>query len=774
MLVLYLLLTLVMGTAIIIGIVKTQSAVVEGKRIVKKGTVVVDGKKVDKYDTIIERKTWREWAAGRETRINQIEPARRGDILSSDGKVLATTVTVCDLYLDLGKKYERNDKGEEITGEGAKFTGTITDSMLFASLDTVATMLSETMGKPKSHYVDTIKNERKKTHPNGCFKVETEVPYSVWLAIYRLPGWKNCVVREVDRRSVRYNERAHIYQEMASNTVGWEEGRKSGKFTSGLEGAYDSILRGRDGVFNSRRLTKGIWLADIPDEGETVDKRTDADSVQKVVLRKRIDGQSIVATIDTRIQDVAEDALRQSLVKYGGSAGCAIVMEVETGYVVACANLVRFARNGNVEYREVRDWDIQGNDKLARNPAVSGMYHPGSTMKAVVMTAMLNDPKIHIDTTMKVSVRPRLFPKSTKEIRDIHSHGDSLSVRKVIEVSSNPGMAEIGWMYYKEPSRRNDFVALMKQVFPYEILHLDLGAPEYNYTLNDVNRSNDDFLRLTYGYSTTVSPMQIITFYNALAGGGRMVKPLFCRAIIDRDGHRREMPPVVMRERAFSRESAKIMTEMLEGVVNYGTARKVIKDNTYHIAGKTGTANADGNQANNASFAGFFPANRPRYTCYVMLQEVSTSAYGAQAAEVFKMISDCVMAIDERLSEDLFASTAVDSTKLRQEPVMLRGNQQEIAKIFGLLGRSYVTTAKDSTWVVYQSATKDSPSTYMPDKIEKGKMPNCYGMSAKDAVKLLHSLGLKVRLSGYGKVSSQIPKAGSSVAKGETVKVNLK
>ena len=275
-------------------------------------------------------------------------------------------------------------------------------------------------------------------------------------------------------------------------------------------------------------------------------------------------------------------------------------------------------------------------------------------------------------------------------------------------------------------------------------------------------------------FTPTVSPMQIITFYNALAGGGRMVKPLFCRAIIDRDGHRREMPPVVMRERAFSRESAKIMTEMLEGVVNYGTARKAIKNNTYHIAGKTGTANAIGDEANNASFAGFFPANRPRYTCYVMLQEVSTSAYGAQAAEVFKMISDCVMAIDERLSEDLFASTTADSTKLQQEPVMLRGNQQEIAKIFGLLGRSYVTTDKDSTWVVYQSATKDSPSAYMPDKIEKGKMPNCYGMTAKDAIALLHENGYRVKVSGYGKVVSQQPKAGTTAATGSTVVLTLR
>lgn len=764
MLVLYLLLTLVMGTAIIMGIVKTQTAEVESRKTIKKGTKTIDGKKVDNYDTLVVRKNWREWAADRETKINQIEPARRGDILSSDGKVLATTVTVCNLYLDLGKKYEVEDKK---TGE-KKFAGVITDSALLAGIDTVCLMLSESMGLHSTQYYrEKILAEREKENPRQCFLVEKYVPYSVWIAIKRLPGWKRCVVPEVDRRSVKFDIRAHIYNEMASNTVGWEKtdsltGYGTGKYT-GLEGAYDSILKGRDGVFNSRRLTKGIWLNDTPDEEEMPERRTDGDSVQKVVLQKRIDGQSIVATIDTRIQDVAEDALRQALADYGGAAGCAVVMEVETGYVVACANLARGVdKNGNTEYREIRDW----------NAAVSGMYNPGSTMKAVVMTAMLNDPEIHIDTTMKVPVLKKIFPGSKKVIEDIHPNGDSLSVRKVIEKSSNPGMAELGWMYYR--NRRDVLVKLMKQVFPYEILHLDLKTPEYNYLLNDVHRSTDDFLRLTYGYSTSVSPMQIITFYNALAGGGRMMKPQFCRAVVDREGRRREIPPVVMRERAFSRESAKIMTEMLEGVVNYGTARRSIKDNTYHIAGKTGTANAVGREANNASFAGFFPANRPRYTCYVMLQEVSTSAYGSQAARVFKMISDCVMAIDERLSEDLFASTEVDSAKLRQEPVMLRGNQQEIAKVFRLIGRKYTTTDMRSKWVVYQSATAETPSTYKPEQPTQGRMPNCYGLSAKDAVEMLHSLGLKVRLTGYGKVASQSPKAGTAIKKGATVMVNLR
>ena len=752
MLALYLLLTLGMGTAIVVGIVRTQTAEVEGK--------LADGSVV--------KKSWREWGAGREARVNQVEPARRGDILSSDGKVLATTVSECDLYLDLGKRYETDKKGKK------KFSGAVSDSVLYASLDTMALILSESMGRHAAdYYVQMVKKEREKENPRQCFRVEQHVPYSVWLSIARLPGWKRCVVKEVDRRSVKYEVRAHIYREMASNTVGLENGRGTGDFT-GLEGAYDSLLRGRDGVFNSRRLTKGVWIEDVPDEGSSSENRTDGDSVERVVLQKRIDGVNIVSTIDTRIQDVAEDALRQTLARFGGKAGCAIVMEVETGYVVACANLAR-AEQKPVEgeessaiYNELRDW----------NTAVSSRYEPGSTMKTVALMAMLNDPKLKIDTAMKVRVGTGVFP-TARVVKDSHKKNgrDSLSVKEVIEESSNVGMCQLGWMYYRD--RRDDLVALMRQVFPYEKLNLDVRSPEPKTSINDVHLSVDDFLRLTYGYSTAVTPMQIITFYNALAGDGRMVKPLFCRAIVDRRGRRTEMKPVVLRNQAFSKESAKVVREMLEGVVDHGTAKRM-KSEVYHFAGKTGTADyydqasRTHTQAyNNSSFAGFFPAERPRYTCYVMLERVPHEAFGTQAARVFRTIADCVMAIDERLSADLAALSPVDSAKLLQRPVLLRGNQSEMKKAFELLGCSYSTTNPESRWVVYRGGAQDSLSAYRAEEPVQGRVPNCYGMSAKDAVELLHSMGLKVRLTGYGKVVSQTPSAGTAAKKGTLVMLKL-
>ena len=158
-------------------------------------------------------------------------------------------------------------------------------------------------------------------------------------------------------------------------------------------------------------------------------------------------------------------------------------------------------------------------------------------MKTVALMAMLNDPKLKIDTAMKVRVGTGVFPTARVVEDSPKKNGsDSSRVRAVLEESSNVGMCQLGWMYYRD--RRDDLVALMRQVFPYEKLNLDVRSPEPKTSINDVHLSVDDFLRLTYGYSTAVTPMQIITFYNALAGDGRMVKPLFCRAIVDRRGRR--------------------------------------------------------------------------------------------------------------------------------------------------------------------------------------------------------------------------------------------
>ena len=341
--VLYVLLTLGVGAAIVASLVNIQ---------------------------FVHGDEWRARAKNREAGL-RIDPARRGNIYSSDGKILATTVTECDLYLDLHNSLERDENGrvkEDRYGRPIE-SGPIVDSSFEQQLDSVCMLLHEAFPQNSvSYYREKIAMERSKERPRRCFRVQKNVPYSVWLQICNRPGWSRGVVRQVDGQSVIHQERAHIYGNMAKNTIGFRNDESSGTYT-GLEGYYDSILRGQDGQFNCRRLTRGIWLPDVPRQPKAVAQRTDEERVDTVVLRRKVDGQSIISTIDTRYQDIAESSLRKALNQYGGLAGCALLMEMQTGYVLACVNL---AIDTTVhDYMEVRD----------RNVAISDIYEPGSTSR---------------------------------------------------------------------------------------------------------------------------------------------------------------------------------------------------------------------------------------------------------------------------------------------------------------------------------------------------------------------------------------------------------
>ena len=741
MLVLYLLLTVGVGLAVFASLVVTQ------------------------HKTVVDGKTWADLSREREE-VVITDPARRGNIYSSDGKVLATMEVKCYLYLDLFNDTvrDRNGQVERDRNGRVKETGPIVDSNFTRYLDTVCDLLAEGMPRySAAHFRQLLTAERAKTRRNRCLRVVRElIPYSTWMAIRGVPGWDAGVVKMADDKRVDRNMRAHIYGNLAQNVIGFPNATRKNPFT-GLEGYYDSVLRGQDGVFKGHRLTRGIYLPEQPHDGDTY-VRTDLDNFDTVMLQRKEDGRSIVATIDTRYQDIAESSLRRTLHRYGGSSGTAILMEMETGYVLACANLsIDTARH---EYLEMRDANI----------AVSHIYEPGSTFKTVILNAMMEDPKQRIDTAMRLAFGRKDFGGKDGVITDDHTIAgrDSLSLKEVIEQSSNVGMSDLGWRLYR--NRRDTLRTLVEQIFPFGPIHPDLAAPEYRTHTNDLNQSKRDFLNFCYGYSTQVTPLQLITYYNALGAGGRMVKPLFCRAIIDGDRHT-EVSPVVLNPQMCSKRSARLLLEMLEGVVEHGTGTN-IRNTTYGIAGKTGTAvHSYANRTRyNSSFAGFFPSEHPKYTCLVMIEDIP--AYGRQAAEVFKNISDCVVAIDKDLSKggvkSLWPRLEEDSAMAQQRPVLTRGNQQEIMTLYRALRLPYPAADSSAEWVAYRRATDSTAARYAAYTPTEGRVPNCNGMTAKDAIALLHSQGYKVKINGYGKVSAQNPKAGANARKGATVVITLK
>ena len=738
----------------------------------------------------IQWKHGKEWRRMGDKRVDDVRslPARRGNIYSSDGKILATTVTECDLYLDLYNAPELDRNGNvRYDGKGRrKELGPIADSNFDRHLDTVCEMLATSMRRHTAEYYrDMLLAERRrngklvpsKRNPSDsvvgfarrCFRVEKEVPYSVWLELQRVPGWKQGVVRQVDGESVIRQSRAHIYGNMARNTIGFPNQRGSNQTFTGLEGAYDSLLSGQDGKMRCRRLTKGIWLPDEPRTRMAVPQRTDIDKIDTIVLQPKIDGRSIVSTIDTRYQDIAEHSLRSTLNRYGGVAGCAILMEMQTGYVLACANL---AIDTSVhEYREVRD----------RNVAVSDVIEPGSTFKTVALLAMLSDPETKIDTASEYAAWHKDFGGKGGQVQDDHAVRDSLgrirstlNVREIIQHSSNVGMADMGMALYGD--RRSRLRQRMLDIFPYDYLNPDVRAPQSRAYIHEDMAPISNFTRLCFGYSTRVSPLQIATFYNALGAGGRMVKPLFCKGVMEGDKIVLQRP-VVINPRICSREQALLMRHLLEEVVERGTGNN-IKNTTYGIAGKTGTAyhSYANTRRYNASFAGFFPSENPRYTCYVLLEDVPS--FGRQAAEVFKAISDCVVAMDKSLSDGAVKSVwprlEEDSSKAVQRPIVERGDQSRMRGLYKMIRQPFLSADSSAHWVVYHSATDSTPAQYYPYQPSGGLVPNCIGMTARDAVEMLQSQGYRCRMQGYGKVSSQQPSPGSKIRKGGTVILTLK
>jgi len=714
MLVLYLLLVVVIGGAMLASTIKTQ---------------VADGE------------MWRKKAKSREE-IERSEPARRGTIFSSDGKVLATTVPVCDLCLDLGR-WPRMTAAEKEKYPKRYREYQKRDSSFLANLGTVCSMLHRQFpNKSYQYFYNRILNDYNSEKRSRCLYVVRKVPYSQWETIRRLPGWGGYVVNKTAEGSVTSFIRAHIYGNLGENTIGLHYKTNDKEGYTGLEGYYDSVLRGRDGKYLCRRLTRGMWLpmeeGDLPDEDSTL-------------VQSRVDGKSIVATIDTRYQDIAESALRSSMNQFGGQAGCAILMEVSTGYVLACSSLTR-------------DTNGQLKENLWSNVACSDSYEPGSTFKTVVMTSMFNDRNVSLDTAKRVRAGGvKRYSATSGEINDGHGYAtDTANIPGVLARSSNIGMCELAWEYYR--TRRDDMKKGIEAIFPFGRMHPDLEVLEPNTKVGRIV-SDRDFLNLSYGYSATVTPLQLITFYNALANGGRMVKPLFCREILD-GGRPRSVKPVVLNDKICSEETAAQLRSMLVGVVEHGTGNN-IRNTVYGIAGKTGTTQGISDKSiKNSSFVGFFPADNPRYTCLVLVERTSIAGRYA-AAPVFRKIADCVVAFDKELGSIRFADSA-----RTERPVAIKSLRSQTEMAHRLLGMPFAVndSTEPTPWIVFDPHA----GGYKNYTVPTGVVPDCHGMTARDAFWLLHNAGLKTRIKGQGKVVSQSPKPRTPIRKGATVVIELK
>ena len=524
------------------------------------------------------------------------------------------------------------------------------------------------------------------------------------------------------------NKRIMPGGELAARTIGYLNLGSEGNEV-GVEGAFDKDLAGKNGVAVKQRLTGGDWI--------TVEGPNSVESR---------DGNDVVTTLDLDLQDVASTALLNQLRKNHADHGCAVLMEVSTGNIKAIANL---GLEDDGDYHE------------SYNYAIGESTEPGSTFKLPSLMAAIEDGVI--DTGDIVDTGNGMVKYYDHIIRDTKEHG-VITVKQVFEESSNVGTSKLIYEHYKNNPK--DFVNRLYAMRLNKPLGIQLkgeGEPLIRYP-GDKLWSGLTLPMMSHGYEVQLTPLQILTFYNAVANDGKMMRPLFVSAIVRNGSVIKSYDPEVIINSIASRSTIRKAKKMMEGVVENGTATN-LKNPNYKIAGKTGTAQIakekygyrSGDRVSySASFVGYFPAENPLYSCIVVVNSPSNGVYfgNVVAGTVFKEISDKVYAtrffrIYKPETKDNIKPSAPDAGN---------GYRADINEVLKNLDIKYRRTADDD-WVV----TRESGDTVSLSglKMQPGLVPDVRGMSLRDAVYLLENNGLRVKISGKGKVLRQSPEHGA-------------
>jgi cell division protein FtsI (penicillin-binding protein 3) len=470
------------------------------------------------------------------------------------------------------------------------------------------------------------------------------------------------------------------------------------------------------------------------------------------------DGNDVVTTLDLDLQDVATTALMNQLRKNDADHGCAVLMEVSTGNVKAIVNL---GLQDDGDYHE------------SYNYAIGESTEPGSTFKLPSLIAAIEDGVI--DTGDLVNTGAGTVKYYDKIIRDTKEHG-IITVKQVFEESSNVGTSKIIYEHYKDHPK--DFVNRLYAMRLNKTLDLQLkgeGEPLIRYP-GDKLWSGLSLPMMSHGYEVQLTPLQILTFYNAVANDGKMMRPLFVSAIMRNGSVITRYEPEVIINNIASRSTIRKAKKMMEGVVERGTAMNLRNPN-YKIAGKTGTAQiardkygyrTGDRMSYSASFVGYFPAENPIYSCIVVVNSPSNGVYFGNivAGTVFKEISDKVYAT--RFFRDYKPENEDDIKP--SAPDIGNGYRGDINEVLKNIDVRYRRTADDD-WV----ATRESGDTVRLAgiKLQQGLVPDVRGMSLRDAIFLLENSGIRVKYSGKGRVLRQSPEHGARYNEGTVVALEM-
>ncbi len=624
---------------------------------------------------MVEGEKYRKLAMDRTEKMFTIAP-KRGNLYSDDGSLLATSVSRYTIRFDaetVGKRdFEDNVKP-------------------------LSDALAKLLGNSSSHYQQLLR--KAKVNKNRYALIARNLDYSDYVAVKQFPlfnkgPYKGGLI--IEQKIVR----EHPLGKIAERSVGYERVDEDGYYTRvGLEGAFGQYLRGVEGKRLKQKIAKGQW------------KPIGWDNIVEPK-----DGYDVVSTIDINIQDIAHHALLGQLEKYNAEHGCVIVMETKTGEVKAISNL---GRTSEGKYYE------------RLNYAIGESHEPGSTFKLMSMVVALEDKVI--DTNTVIDTEKGTYKVYNRTVRDSkHGGYGKITAAKAFEVSSNTAFAKIINNNYKDNPEK--FVNRLMNMNLHRELGLPVngeGTPVIRYP-GDKGWSGVSLAWMSHGYEVSLTPLQTLTFYNAIANDGEMLKPRLIKAVKEWDKTILKFEKEVINPSICSKETARKVQQLLKDVVEkkHGTGHGLYSPN-FSMAGKTGTT-----QKNYVSkdpevmkyistFAGYFPADDPKYSCIVVIHEPDKSVgyYGADVSgPVFKSVAQKIYA----------SSPLVDEVDVND--VETKNLEEDYQRYFAASNKKY------------------------------NEVPNVEGMSGMDAVSILENLGIEVEVKGNGKVKKQ------SIAKGTDLK----
>lgn len=604
--------------------------------------------------------------------------AARGNLYASDGSILATTVIKYNIFIDFN---------------------TIKDSVYQKNIIALTDSLNKMFGKPRYQYRSVL--DKQKNKKNQYYSLATNLDFEQMNRIKKFPIFstynkktkkhtKNrCLIIEPNYKRILATA------QIGAGTIGIDKG----SVKSGFEGAFSKYLSGEDGRRMVQRVNSTQWKP-----------------IDFWRIKEPVDGQDVYTTLDLRIQDIAHSALEKQLIEFDAHHGSVLVMEVETGKVRAMVNL---RKNEEGKYID------------AYNYALKDAVEPGSTFKVVSLLAAMNDG--FIDENTIVHTNGGVWNYAGQRITDSH-RGGTYEISDVLAQSSNVGSAKLIVGAYA--SNPNIFINHLKRWKMFDKLDIELpGSAKPSIITPEHKKWNRATLAsLSYGYSSSFSLLQMLTFYNGIANNGKMVKPLFIDRVM-KDGIKvYEAQQEILVGKMASEKAIKMMTDALTKAVEKGTAKSIFTPNL-KMAGKTGTARFEywkpGPMKYQASFAGFYPADNPKYSCIVMINQPQGNIYGGKvAAPVFKEI----------------AGKTFLKTPLNVGEEMLKNKKVDLRKM-----------------------TIATPKIRVINK----QMPNVVGLVGKNVVPQLENLGYRVDYKGVGKIIEQFPSAGTIIKKDQKIYLRL-